>query len=320
MGSGFPLFPEQASTIASRVDALYYYLLSVSGFFVLLIFGLIFYFAIKYRRRSEDEQPRPILANLPLEIAWMIIPFILVMIMFAWGANLYFIATSSPPADALEIFVVGQQWMWKVQHPEGRREINELHVPVGYPVKLTITSQDVIHSFYVPAFRIKMDAVPGRYTSIWFEANKVGTYHLFCAEYCGTAHAGMGGQVVVMTPSEYERWLRIGAPDEPLVAAGARLFRELGCSGCHGPHSTVHAPPLEGVYGKPVPLQSGAVVVADEGYIRDSILLPQKDVVAGYAPIMPSFQGRVSEEELMQIIAYIRSLGGETPESRKAAR
>jgi len=319
MRSSLPLFPEQASTFAERVDALYYYLLSVSGFFVLLIFALIFYFAVKYRRRSEGEQTPPILGSIPLEVAWIVIPFILVMIMFVWGASLYFTAFS-PPANAMEIFVIGKQWMWKVQHPEGRREIDELHVPVGYPVKLTITSQDVIHSFYIPAFRIKMDAVPGRYTSIWFEASKTGTFHLFCAEYCGTAHAGMGGRVVVMKPSEYEQWLRTGAPEESLVAAGGRLFQQLGCSGCHSQNSIARAPLLDGVYGKPVPLQSGQVVLADESYIRDSILLPQKDVVAGYAPVMPSFQGRISEEELMQIIAYIRFLGEEGPEPRKTTR
>jgi cytochrome c oxidase subunit 2 len=319
MWSSLPLFPEQASTIAGRVDALYYFLVAVSAFFVLLIFFLIFLFAIKYRRRSEDEQPRPILANIPLEVAWMVIPFTLVMIMFVWGASLYF-TVFSPPPDALEIFVVGKQWMWEVQHPEGRREINELHVPIGYPVKLTITSQDVIHSFYIPAFRIKMDAVPGRYTSTWFQASKTGTFHLFCAEYCGAAHAGMGGWVVVMKPSEYEQWLRTGAPEEPLAAAGERLFQRLGCSGCHSPNSVVRAPLLDGIYGKPVPLQSGHVVLADESYIRDSILLPQKDIVAGYAPVMPSFQGRISEEELMQIIAYIRSLGEGMSEPRKAAR
>jgi cytochrome c oxidase subunit 2 len=319
MRSSLPLFPEQASTFAERVDALYYYLLSVSGFFVLLIFALIFYFAVKYRRRSEGEQTPPILGSIPLEVAWIVIPFILVMIMFVWGASLYFTAFS-PPANAMEIFVIGKQWMWKVQHPEGRREIDELHVPVGYPVKLTITSQDVIHSFYIPAFRIKMDAVPGRYTSIWFEASKTGTFHLFCAEYCGTAHAGMGGRVVVMKPPEYEQWLRTGAPEESLVAAGGRLFQQLGCSGCHSQNSIVRAPLLDGVYGKPVPLQSGQVVLADESYIRDSILLPQKDVVAGYAPVMPPFQGRISEEELMQIIAYIRFLGEEGPEPRKTTR
>ena len=319
MRSSLPLFPEQASTFAERVDALYYYLLSVSGFFVLLIFALIFYFAVKYRRRSEGEQTPPILGSIPLEVAWIVIPFILVMIMFVWGASLYFTAFS-PPANAMEIFVIGKQWMWKVQHPEGRREIDELHVPVGYPVKLTITSQDVIHSFYIPAFRIKMDAVPGRYTSTWFEASKTGTFHLFCAEYCGTAHAGMGGRVVVMKPSEYEQWLRTGAPEESLVAAGGRLFQQLGCSGCHSQNSIVRAPLLDGIYGKPVPLQSGQVVLADESYIRDSILLPQKDVVAGYAPVMPPFQGRISEEELMQIIAYIRFLGEEGPEPRKTTR
>jgi cytochrome c oxidase subunit II len=319
MRSSLPLFPEQASTFAERVDALYYYLLSVSGFFVLLIFALIFYFAVKYRRRSEGEQTPPILGSIPLEVAWIVIPFILVMIMFVWGASLYFTAFS-PPANAMEIFVIGKQWMWKVQHPEGRREIDELHIPVGYPVKLTITSQDVIHSFYIPAFRIKMDAVPGRYTSIWFEASKTGTFHLFCAEYCGTAHAGMGGRVVVMKPSEYEQWLRTGAPEESLVAAGGRLFQQLGCSGCHSQNSIARAPLLDGVYGKPVPLQSGQVVLADESYIRDSILLPQKDVVAGYAPVMPPFQGRISEEELMQIIAYIRFLGEEGPEPRKTTR
>jgi cytochrome c oxidase subunit II len=319
MRSSLPLFPEQASTFAERVDALYYYLLSVSGFFVLLIFALIFYFAVKYRRRSEGEQTPPILGSIPLEVAWIVIPFILVMIMFVWGASLYFTAFS-PPANAMEIFVIGKQWMWKVQHPEGRREIDELHVPVGYPVKLTITSQDVIHSFYIPAFRIKMDAVPGRYTSTWFEASKTGTFHLFCAEYCGTAHAGMGGRVVVMKPSEYEQWLRTGAPEDSLVAAGGRLFQQLGCSGCHSQNSIARAPLLDGVYGKPVPLQSGQVVLADESYIRDSILLPQKDVVAGYAPVMPPFQGRISEEELMQIIAYIRFLGEEGPEPRKTTR
>jgi cytochrome c oxidase subunit 2 len=319
MWSSFPLFPEQASTIAGRVDALYYYLLSVSGFFTLLIFSLIIYFAIRYRRRSEGERPRPILANIPLEVTWIVVPFILVMVMFAWGASLYFSAFS-PPADALEIFVVGKQWMWKVQHPEGRREIDELHVPLGYPVKLTITSQDVIHSFYIPAFRIKMDAVPGRYTSTWFEASRTGTFHLFCAEYCGTAHAGMGGRVVVMKPAEYEQWLRTGNPEESLAASGERLFQQLGCSGCHSSNSTVRAPLLDGIYGRPVPLQSGRVVLADEGYIRDSILLPQKDVVAGYAPVMPPFQGRISEEELLQIIAYIRFLGEQGPEPRKTAR
>src|SRR5262245_40867476 len=241
MRSSLPLFPEAASTIAGRIDTLYYFLVIVSAVFASLIVSLIFYFAIKYRRRSEDERPPQIVGHLALEVIWIATPFILVMVMFVWGANLYF-TLSSPPAGALEIFVIGKQWMWKFQHPEGRREINELHVPVGYPVKLTMTSQDVIHSFYVPAFRIKMDAVPGQYHVTWFQATELGTFHLFCAEYCGTSHAGMGGAVVVMKPSDYQQWLRTGTVDEPLASAGERLFRELGCSGCHGANSAVHAP------------------------------------------------------------------------------
>jgi cytochrome c oxidase subunit 2 len=308
MWTSLPLFPEQASTHASRVDALYAFLVAVTVFFAGLIFLLLLYFAIKYRRRSEDEQPRPVFGSIPLEVMWMVIPFVLVMMMFLWGAGLYF-TMASPPDNALEINVVGKQWMWYFQHPEGQREINELHVPVGRPVKVILTSQDVIHSFYVPAFRIKMDAVPGRYTTIWFEATKTGTFHLFCTEYCGAAHAGMKGQVVVMTPTEYERWLQLGTPEETPAAAGGRLFQSLGCSGCHATNATVRAPPLEGIYGKPVALASGGVVTADEGYIRDSILLPQKDVVAGYAPLMPSYEGRISEEEILQLIAHIKALG-----------
>ena len=312
MWSSLPLLPEQASTHAARVDALFAFLVGVSVFFAGLIFLLLLYFAIKYRRRSEDEQPHPVYGSIALEVAWMVIPFILVMIMFLWGAALYF-SVMSPPADALEIHTVGKQWMWYFQHPEGQRAINELHVPVGRPVKLTMISQDVIHDFYVPAFRIKMDVLPNRYTAIWFEATKTGTFELFCIEYCGVAHAGMIGRVVVMTPTEYERWLQLGTPEEAPATAGGRLFQSLGCSGCHAANAAVRAPLLQGIYGSPVPLANGAIVTADEGYIRDSILLPQKDIVAGYAPVMPPYQGRVSEEEILQLIAYIKSLGGETP-------
>jgi cytochrome c oxidase subunit 2 len=312
MWQSVPLFPEQASTLAGRVDALYAFLVAVSVFFAGLIFLLLLYFAVKYRRRSADEQPRPIIGSMLLEAVWIAIPFILVMIMFFWGAGLYF-TLASAPADALEIIAIGKQWMWKFQHPEGQREINELHVPVGRPVKLTLTSQDVIHSFYVPAFRIKMDDVPGRYTATWFEATKTGTFHLFCTEYCGTAHAGMTGRVVVMKPTEYERWLQLGTTEETPTAAGARLFQSLGCSGCHAANAMVRAPLLEGIYGRPVPLASGDMITADDSYIRDSILLPQKHIVAGYAPVMPPYQGRVSEEEILQLMAYIKSLGGEFP-------
>ena len=230
--------------------------------------------------------------------------------MFLWGASLYF-TTMRPPEDALELYVVGKQWMWYFQHPEGPREINELHVPVGRPVKLIMTSQDVIHSFYVPAFRIKMDVVPGRYTTTWFEATKTGEYHLFCAEYCGTAHAGMGGYVHVMKPTQYEQWLGGGLGGEPLAMAGERLFEQLGCGTCHRADGGGLGPVLRGLFGKPVQLQTGERVVADERYIRESILHPRAQIVEGYPPIMPPFEGQISEEGLLQIIAYIKSSGQE---------
>ena len=230
------------------------------------------------------------------------------MTMFAWGASLY-VTMASPPEAALEIHVVGKQWMWKFQHPEGPREINELHVPVGQPVQLVMTSEDVIHSVYVPAFRIKMDAVPGRYTTLWFEATKTGTFHLFCAEYCGTSHAGMIGRVVVMAPAEYAQWLSGGVPGETPVQMGERLFQQLGCQTCHRAESGGHGPTLVGVFGQPVRLQSGEDTVVDEAYLRESILRPNAKIVAGYPPIMPTFQGQMSEEGLLHILAYIRSLG-----------
>jgi cytochrome c oxidase subunit 2 len=319
MWSNVPLFPEQASTFAWRVDLLYTFLIGVSVIFAGLIFLLLSIFAVKYRRRSEDEQPRPILGSLRLEVLWTVIPLVLAMVIFAWGARLYF-TTAIAPDDAMEIYVVGLQWMWMFQHQEGQREINELHVPTGRPVKLIMTSQDVIHSFYVPAFRVKMDVVPGLYTTTWFEASKTGSFHLFCAEYCGTAHAGMGGRIVVMKPTEFEHWLSGGASAEPLTAAGERLFQQLGCVGCHGVNAPVQAPSLEGLYGKAVPLQSGETVIADESYIRASILLPQKQIVAGYAPIMPPYQGQISEEGLLQLIAYIKSLGGERQPGQRTER
>jgi cytochrome c oxidase subunit II len=319
MWSNIPLLPEQASVFAGDVDTLYAFLVGVSAFFSGLIFLLLLIFAVKYRRRSEDEQPRPILGSLRLEVLWTVIPLVLTMVIFAWGARLYF-TTSVPPEDAMEIYVVGLQWMWMVQHQEGQREINELHVPVGRPVKLIMTSQDAIHSFYVPAFRIKMDVVPGHYTTTWFEASKTGSFHLFCAEYCGTAHAGMGGRIVVMKPTEFENWLSGGTSAQPLAAAGERLFQQLGCSGCHGVNAPAQAPALDGLYGKAVPLQSGETVVADESYIRASILTPQQQIVAGYAPIMPPYQGQISEEGLLQLIAYIKSLGGERQPGQRTER
>ena len=302
------LFPEQASTMAARVDALYYFLLGVSGFFATLIAGSLVVFAVRFRRRPGNERPAPIHGSVALELIWTVIPFSLAMVMFFWGARVY-VSLARPPDDALQVFVVGKQWMWKLQHLEGRREINELHVPIGRAVKLIMTSEDVIHSFFVPAFRIKQDAIPGRYTTAWFEAIKPGTYHLFCAEYCGTEHSGMIGSVVVMDPAEYQAWLS-GAPSNASAAsAGAQLFEQLGCASCHQNAPDARGPSLTGIFGKPVKLQTGETVIADENYVRESILTPQAKVVAGFQPIMPTFQGLVSEEGLLQLIAFIKEQG-----------
>jgi cytochrome c oxidase subunit 2 len=315
MASFLGSFLPEASQHAARVDALFTFLTAVSIFFIGLIFLLLLCFAIRYRRRSDGEQPRPIVGDLRLELLWTLIPLGLTMVMFVWGASLYF-TTFDPPEDALEINVVGKQWMWKIQHPTGQREINTLHVPMGRPVKLVMASEDVIHSFYVPVFRIKMDVVPGRYTSTWFEATKPGSYHLFCAEYCGTGHAGMLGEVTVMTPDEYEQWLSGGVMGESPVAAGERLFQQLGCATCHRPDGTGRGPSLLGVFGQNVQLQSGETVVADAAYVRESVLNPTAKVVSGYRPVMPTFQGQISEDGLLQIIAYIRSLGTQKVRTR----
>jgi cytochrome c oxidase subunit II len=307
-----PLFPERASTIGVGVDHLYFFLLAVAGFFAILIFSLVFVFAIKYRQRSPSDRAQPIAGSLPLELIWTVIPLGLSMVMFVWGADLYF-QHARAPRGATDIYVVGKQWMWKLQHPEGRREINELHVPVGRPVRLILASEDVIHSFYVPAFRIKQDAVPGRYTSEWFEATKPGKYHLFCAQYCGTNHSRMAGWVYVMEPVEYERWLSGGTGSETMAMAGGKLFENLGCANCHHADGSGRGPSLVGVFGKKALLTGGQAAVADEAYIRESILNPGAKVVAGYQPIMPTFQGQVSEEGLLQIIAYIKSLERSAP-------
>jgi cytochrome c oxidase subunit II len=315
MWQSLPLFPEQASTIASRVDALFYFLIAVSLLFGLSIAFLIVFFAVKYRRRSEDERPRPIEANIPLEIFWSAAPLGLALVMFFWGATLFFDITR-PPADALEIVLVGKQWMWKIQHPEGQGEIDELHVPVGRPIKLTMTSEDVIHSFFVPAFRIKMDVLPGRYTTTWFQATKAGEYRLFCAEFCGTQHSGMGGRVVVMEPAAYQQWLSGGAGGISMAEMGGELFQRLGCNTCHRADGTGQGPSLAGLSGKPVKLQGGKTVIADENYIRESILDPRAKVVAGYQPIMPFFKALVSEDGILQIIAYVKSLEQEEQAQR----
>ncbi len=307
MFTNFPFFPQQASQTASQVDGLYFFLLAVTAFFSILIATLVVVFAIRYRRRHADEVGVPIHGSLALEMLWTIIPFFIVMVMFAWGAKVFF-EIYRPAANATEVYVVGKQWMWKIQHVDGRREINELHVPVGRPMKLIMGSEDVIHSFYIPAFRMKADVIPGRYNVLSFTATKPGRYHLFCAEYCGTNHSGMIGWVTVMEPADYEAWLAGGTPSDSPVAVGAKLFQDLACNSCHRADSQGRGPMLTNLFGRSVELQSGASVVADEAYIRESIVNPQAKIVAGFQPTMPTFQGLVSEEQLLQLIAYVRSL------------
>jgi cytochrome c oxidase subunit II len=310
-----PLRPPAASTIAEGVDRLHFFLTGINLFFTAIIFATIFYFMVKYRRRSEDERPAEIEGSLPLEITWTLIPTLLVAFVFVWSASLYF-ENSRPPTASTEIFVIGKQWMWHLQHPEGAREINELHVPVNVPIKLTMTSEDVIHDFYIPAFRVKKDVLPGRYTSLWFEATKTGTYHLFCAQYCGSDHAEMIGWVFVMTPTDYAAWLSGGAKNEPMAVTGERLFNRLGCSTCHLPDGSGRGPSLVGVYGKPEKLRSGETRPVDEALIRQAITNPNSVLLPNFAPVMPTFQGQINEEQLLQLISYVKSLG--TEERQKA--
>jgi cytochrome c oxidase subunit 2 len=312
--SSFPLFPEAASSIAFEVDLLYFFILAVCSFFAVLVSALVVYFAIKYRRRHPDEVGADIHGSIALELLWTVIPFVLAMIMFVWGAKVYF-DIARPPADSMEVFVVGKQWMWKVQHPEGVREINELHVPVNRNVKITLGSEDVLHDYYIPAFRVKMDAVPGKLTTMWFKATKAGVYQIFCAEYCGTQHSGMIGHVTVLEEHDYEAWLAGGRSTGTAVENGERLFTDLACVTCHKADTTGRGPVLAGVFGSQVRLMDGRTVVADENYLRESIVNPQAKVVLGYQPIMPTFQGTVSEENLMQLIAYIKTLKPAAPVS-----
>jgi cytochrome c oxidase subunit II len=306
----FPLFPEQASSNAQKVDALMLFELGVLVFFTALICVLILFFCARYRRGTRVDRSHPPTHGGLMEAVWIIIPFIISAVMFVWATQLFY-DLYQPPPDAAEISVVGKQWMWYLQHPQGRAETNELHVPLGQPVKLNMTSQDVIHSFFIPAMRIKQDVLPGRYTSLWFQPTKVGKYDLFCAEYCGTNHSIMTGYVHVMEPADYEKWLAAEGVGPSRSEEGERLFVQHHCAGCHRGSQTVHAPRLEGVYGKPVPIQTDAgvsFVTADDRYIRDSILMPKSQVVAGYEPLMPSYQDQISESDLLKIIAYIKSI------------
>jgi cytochrome c oxidase subunit 2 len=310
MFTNFPLFPQQASAQAGQVDAIYFFMVAVTAFFSILIAGLVVLFAIKYRRRHRDEVGHAIHGSLALELLWTIIPFMIVMVMFVWGAKVFF-ELYRPPVGAMEIYVVGKQWMWKAQHMDGQREINELHVPVGRPVKLIMGSEDVLHSYYIPDFRVKADVIPGRYNVLWFTATKPGTDHLFCAEYCGTKHSGMVGSVIAMEPQAFQAWLGGGGASESPVAAGEKLFADLSCNTCHMTDSQGRGPMLTNLFNKPVELQNGQSVIADEAYLRESIVNPQAKIVAGFQPIMPTFQGLVSEEQLLQLISYVKSLSAQ---------
>jgi cytochrome c oxidase subunit 2 len=301
------LFPPSASNLAPKVDAIYFALLALCGLIALLVCLAILFFCIRYRRGSPADRTPPKARQRPFEIAWTVIPLLIFLGLFFWAAEVFF-GMSRPPGNATEIYIVGKQWMWKIQHPDGRREINQLHIPVGQPVKLVMTSQDVIHDFFIPGFRNKQDVVPGRYTTEWFTPTKAGQYHIFCAQYCGTDHSRMVGTIFVMEPAEHAKWLAGQPAPDSLVAAGERAFRTRGCSGCHAPGAAIRAPLLDGIYGKQVPLSDGTLVTADDQYLRDSILLPNKQIAAGYQPIMPTYQGQISEEELNAILAYLKSL------------
>ena len=303
MDSDFRIFPLRASDIGWEVDALFFFELAVSAFFVFLIAGLVIYFSLKYRRRSDNDVPPYTPVNPMLEVTYTLVPLALMLIMFFWGSYL-FVKAKTPPANAMQINVIGKQWMWKAQHPEGPREINSLHVPLGRPIKLVMTSQDVIHDFGIPAFRIKQDVVPGNYSFGWFTATRAGEYHLFCDQYCGAWHSKMLGTVVVMEPAAYEAWLAGHVADEPPAVSGARLFQSYGCAVCHGQR----APTLAGLYMSQVRLNDGGTVIADDNYLRESIVQPNAKIVAGYGPIMPTFQGQLTEEQIFDLIEYIKSL------------
>jgi cytochrome c oxidase subunit 2 len=306
MWSGTPLFPESASTLANRVDTLFFFLVALGGFFSILIAGLIVYYAVKYRRRSHDSIGVSIRGAIWLELGWTVGSILITLVIFVWGASL-FLAISRPPDETLNIYVVGKQWMWKFQHLDGQREINELHVPVGRAVKLIMTSEDVIHDVFIPAFRIKADVVPGRYTTLWFRPTKSGRYRLFCAEYCGTKHSGMGGHVVVMEPDEYQAWLSEGA-EGSLASGGEKLFNDLACNTCHRPDTQGRGPMLENMFGTTQTLEGGRTVTVDEAYLRESIVDPMAKITAGFQPIMPTFQGLVNEEGMLELIEYLKSL------------
>jgi cytochrome c oxidase subunit 2 len=308
MNTRLRLLPDTASTIGAEVNTFFFFMVLLCGTVALGIAIFLIVCLIRYHRKRENELPPQIKNYIPAEITWIGLPFLFFMGMFAWGAKLYF-DIERPPDNAIQMFAIGKQWMWKVQHPTGQREINELHIPVGVPIKMTMTSQDVIHSFFIPAFRTKQDVLPRRYTTTWFEATKPGKYHLFCAEYCGAKHSGMIGYIYAMNPRDYQIWLQQGAAEGSLASQGEKLFHQFGCANCHHLDDSGRCPRLTNLYGREVQIEGGGKVIADDTYIRESILNPRAKIVWGWQPIMPTFQGQLSEDQVIALIAYIKSIG-----------
>ena len=300
------LFPAEASTISPYTDALYFFLLLMTIVGLILVGALIFGFSIRYRREKSPVATQ-VEGSTLLEATWTIIPLAIFLVTFVWGALLYF-RIYDPPADAMNIYVVGKQWMWKAEHPGGQHEINALHVPTGRPVQLTMISQDVFHSFSIPDFRVKREVIPGRYTTVWFNATTPGTYHIFCTQYCGTQHSGMIGEVTVLSPDDYKKWTEQSTSGMSLAQNGERLFASMGCNACHSGNAAARGPNLAGVYGSKLTLTNGSQVLVNDAYLRDAILSPSQHITAGYAPIMPTYQGQISEDGLIDLVEYIKNL------------
>jgi cytochrome c oxidase subunit 2 len=300
------LFPREASTIAPYADALYFFLLTITVIGLVLVATLVFGFSIRYRQ-SNHPVAEQVEGSTLLEATWTIIPLALFLVVIVLGALLYF-RIYTPPANSMNIYIVGKQWMWKAEHPGGQHEINALHVPTGRPVQLTMISQDVFHSFSIPDFRVKREVIPGRYSTVWFEATTPGTYHLFCTQYCGTNHSQMIGEITVLSPEDYQKWTEGSTSGMSLAQNGERLFATMGCNACHSGSAAARGPNLAGVYGSKLQLASGSEVLVNEAYLRDAILNPSQHVTAGYAPIMPTYQGQVSEDGLIDLVEYIKGL------------
>jgi cytochrome c oxidase subunit II len=300
------LFPREASTIAPWMDELYFFLLAMTVVGIILVGAIVFTFSMRYRK-SVHPVATQIEGSTLLEATWTIIPLAIFLVCFVWGALLYF-RIYNPPVNSMNIYIVGKQWMWKAEHPGGQHEINALHVPTGRPIQLTMISQDVFHSFSIPDFRIKREVIPGRYSTMWFEATTPGTYHMFCTQYCGTNHSAMIGEITVLTPADYKKWTEESTSGMSLAQNGERLFASMGCNACHSGNAAARGPNLAGVYGSKLTLTNGSAVLVNDAYLRDAILNPSQHITAGYAPIMPTYQGQISEDGLIDIVEYLKTL------------